>query len=174
MNKTVKLCKDCMHNLIQSATASLQKQHEAWKQQQQIIHLQQQHGIMTNAQLQLQTELAYIFSHTTPPVGLSHISYPEDFIPSGYQILPDGTNLYAYQWTKSSDCRKYSHPALLSITNRLNNQIGVYHQRFINTFYNSPEEYQYYLAQEYPMTFTGFSIAYCTDKMDSIQIIVQV
>lgn len=118
-----------MKNFIKNILALLEEKANKTRQQQQIMAhqqlVQQQLQQKYNILLQLQLELADVFSNWTPPQSLTPINYPSDLAISSKN---NQSPYYILIWTKTTNNRMASI-VLSKICDRLNSLLHIKYQR---------------------------------------------
>ncbi len=160
---------------IQGAKTALsdrwEKSHQKWLEEQRQKKSAQQQALKYQSALQLQTELANIFSQMSAPVGLKQIRFPSDLVIETND--KDDNNIYRFKWEKAEDEKK-AQAILNRIKDKLNAVIMADCQRVINTAATMPyPDNQYYLGS-YPFTSSGFRIVNIIDDILDVEITIQV
>lgn len=159
---------------IQGAKTALcdkwQQSHQKWLDEQKQRQSAQQQALKYQSALQLQTELAEIFSQMSAPVGLRQIRFPSDLVISTKE--KDGDNIYRFKWEKT-ETEKIAQAVLNEVKNKLNAVIMAHCQRIRNTASTMPYPDNEFLLQSYPFTANGFRITACINSVLDVELVIQ-
>lgn len=147
-----------------------QQSHQKWLDEQKQRQSAQRQALKYQSSLQLQAELAEIFSQMSAPVGLKQIRFSSDFVISTRE--KDSNNIYRFKWEKA-ETEKIAQTILNSIKSKLNAVIMADCQRLRNMIYQMPYPDNQYLLGSYPFTSSGFRIVNIIDDVLDIEITVQ-
>lgn len=152
-------------NILTSVNDSLQKSHENWKTEQNLIQKQENDYLNYNIQMQLQWELFEALSETTAPNSLRKLSYPDDLSFDGYNINKTGITEYYFRWEKSESYTKtFLSQTLIELQEKFNNTIYAHRERLSNKCTCRPDIYQHIL-DNFPLTVRGFIVTNCADDL---------
>lgn len=152
-------------NLLTTFNDSLQKSHEEWRAEQNLIQKQENDYLNYNIQIQLQGELFNTLSEVTAPKFLRTLSYPADLMIAGYGTSNTGTIEYYFLWEKSESFAKtFLSYTLNEIQQKLNMAIKAYTTRLSYACTRRPDIYDCTL-NNFPLTVRGFNVTNCADDL---------
>lgn len=132
-----------------------QQSHQKWLDEQKQKNEAQRQTLKYQSALQLQTELAEIFSNMSAPANLQQIRFTSDLVIK--ENSSDKNNIYRYRWKKKGE-EKIAQVILNGIKNNLNATIMEHNSRLWNTASTLPYPDNQALIERYPFTANGFRI----------------
>jgi hypothetical protein len=147
-----------------------EKSHRKWLDEQKQRQSAQQQSLKYQSALQLQTELADIFSQMSAPQKLQQIKYTSDLVIETND--KDGNNIYRFKWTKKEE-EKIAQAVLNQIKNNLNATIMAHTRRLWNMAYQMPHPDNECLICSYPFTANGFRITGLFDSLLDVELVIQ-
>ena len=147
-----------------------EKSHQKWLDEQKQRQEAQKQFNKYQFSLQLQTELAEIFSDMSAPPKLKKISFPSDLI---IETNNQGNDrIYHFRWAKE-DTERIPQEILNMLKDNLNRTILAKHQRLWNTVSTMPYPDNEFLLQSYPFTANGFRITACLNSLLDVELVIQ-
>lgn len=160
---------------IQRAKTALcdkwEKSHQKWLDEQKQKQSEQQEFSKYQSSLQLQAELADMFSQMSAPANLQQVKYTSDLVIETND--KDGNNIYRFKWAKRGEGR-IPQVVLNEIKDSLNKTLLENHRRLWNTASTMLYPDNECLINSYPFTANGVRIIACINSLLYIELVIQI